>query len=108
MIDTPGRHKGFTNTMRGISQADAAILVVEARDFSSDQDVKCNKNTNAMRQTKEFAVCAQAMGIRQIIVAINIFHKVFHDDKDRSYLKNFDYGIAMAKNYCEMEYTEIK
>ena len=60
--------------MRGISQADAAILVVEARESTINQYLKLNKNTNAMRQTKEFAACAQAMGIRQIIVAINIFH----------------------------------
>ena len=73
LIDTPGRHKGFTNTMRGISQADAAILVVEARDSTSDLDLKKYENGHAMRHTKEFAVCAQAMGIRQIIIAVNIF-----------------------------------
>jgi len=68
IIDAPG-HKDFVkNMITGASQADAAVLVVAADD-------------GVQEQTKEHAVLLKAMGISQIIVAINKMDKVNYDQK---------------------------
>ncbi len=58
IIDAPG-HKDFVkNMITGASQADAAVLVVSGVD-------------GVMAQTKEHAILASILGIKQIIVGIN-------------------------------------
>ncbi len=58
IIDAPG-HKDFVkNMITGASQADAAVLVVSATD-------------GVMAQTKEHAILANVLGIRQLIVGVN-------------------------------------
>jgi len=58
IIDAPG-HKDFVkNMITGASQADAAILVVSAVD-------------GIQAQTREHAILASVLGIKQIIVGIN-------------------------------------
>ncbi len=58
IIDAPG-HKDFVkNMITGASQADAAILVVSAVD-------------GIQAQTREHAILASVLGIKQVIVAIN-------------------------------------
>ncbi len=58
VIDAPG-HKDFVkNMITGASQADAAVLVVSAVD-------------GVMAQTREHAILANVLGIRQIVVGIN-------------------------------------
>jgi elongation factor 1-alpha len=59
MIDAPG-HKDFTkNAITGISQADIAVLVIDAKKGIED-------NTS----TKEHALLAKASGINSIVVAL--------------------------------------
>lgn len=66
IIDAPG-HKDFVkNMITGTSQADAAVLVVAAKD-------------GIQPQTKEHAFLAQVMGIKQLIVAINKMDEVNYD-----------------------------
>ena len=55
--------------MRGIGLADAAILVVDALKNPKHDIVGQDKTKRA----KDLAICAQAMGIRQLIVVVNIF-----------------------------------
>ena len=69
LIDTPGNKKYMKNTMRGIGLADAAILVVDALKDPKHDIVGLDKTKRA----KDLAICAQAMGIRQLIVVVNIF-----------------------------------
>ena len=58
VIDAPG-HKDFVkNMITGASQADAAVLVVAATD-------------GVMAQTREHAILANVLGIKQIVVGIN-------------------------------------
>ncbi|RLG36529.1 MAG: translation elongation factor EF-1 subunit alpha [Candidatus Alkanophagales archaeon] len=58
IVDCPG-HKDFVkNMITGTSQADAAVLVVDAKD-------------GIMEQTKEHVFLARTLGVTQIIVAIN-------------------------------------
>jgi len=66
IIDAPG-HKDFVkNMITGTSQADAAVLVVSAKE-------------GIQPQTKEHAFLAQVMGIKQMIIAINKMDEVNYD-----------------------------
>ncbi|MEM4662474.1 MAG: translation elongation factor EF-1 subunit alpha [Candidatus Diapherotrites archaeon] len=66
IIDAPG-HKDFVkNMITGTSQADAAVLVVSAKE-------------GIQPQTKEHAFLAQVMGIKQMVVAINKMDEVNYD-----------------------------
>ena len=68
IIDAPG-HKDFVkNMITGTSQADAAVLVVSAKE-------------GVQAQTKEHAFLAQVMGIRNLIVAINKMDDVNYEEK---------------------------
>ena len=58
IIDAPGHRDFVKNMITGTSQADAAVLVISAKD-------------GPQMQTKEHAFLANVMGIRQLTVAIN-------------------------------------
>ncbi|RLJ06478.1 MAG: translation elongation factor EF-1 subunit alpha [Candidatus Aenigmatarchaeota archaeon] len=58
VIDCPGHRDFIKNMITGASQADAAILVVSAKD-------------GVQEQTKEHLYLARVLGINQLIVAIN-------------------------------------
>jgi len=67
IIDAPG-HKDFVkNMITGTSQADAAVLVVAAKE-------------GVQPQTKEHAFLAQVMGLKQLIVAINKMDEVKYEE----------------------------
>jgi len=66
IIDAPG-HKDFVkNMITGTSQADAAVLVISAKD-------------GPQAQTKEHAFLANVMGIKQIVIACNKMDEVNYD-----------------------------
>jgi len=83
IIDAPGHRDFIKNMITGTSQADAAVLMIAGGEgefeagFSKDG------------QTREHALLAQTMGVKQMIVAINKM-----DDK--------------SVNYSEKRYKEIK
>ncbi|MFH0906114.1 MAG: translation elongation factor EF-1 subunit alpha [archaeon] len=63
IIDAPGHQDYVKNMVTGTSQADAAVLIVAAKD-------------GIMAQTREHAFLAQVMGIKQLVVAINKIDEV--------------------------------
>lgn len=68
IIDAPGHRDFVKNMITGTSQADAAILVVDA--------------VNGVQpQTKEHAFLARTLGVKQMIVAINKMDMVKYDQK---------------------------
>ncbi|MDD3083820.1 MAG: translation elongation factor EF-1 subunit alpha [Candidatus ainarchaeum sp.] len=67
IIDAPGHRDFVKNMITGTSQADAAVLVVAAKE-------------GPQPQTKEHAFLAQVMGIKQIVVAINKMDEVNYDE----------------------------
>lgn len=74
IIDAPG-HKDFVkNMITGTSQADAAVLVVAAKE-------------GIQPQTKEHAFLAQVMGLKQLIVALNKMDEVNYDQGRFNQLK---------------------
>lgn len=66
IIDAPGHKDFIKNMITGTSQADAAVLVVAAKE-------------GIKPQTKEHAFLAQVMGIKQMVVAINKMDEVNYD-----------------------------
>jgi elongation factor 1-alpha len=58
VIDAPGHRDFVKNMITGTSQADAAVLVISAVD-------------GIMIQTREHAILASVLGIRQMIVGVN-------------------------------------
>ena len=68
IVDCPGHRDFVKNMITGASQADAAILVVDAKD-------------GVMAQTKEHIFLARTLGINQLIVAINKMDIVNYDQK---------------------------
>ena len=83
IIDAPGHRDFIKNMITGTSQADAALLMIASNaggfeaGFSKDG------------QTREHALLAQTMGVKQMIVGVN----------------KMDEGSV---NYSEARYTEIK
>jgi elongation factor 1-alpha len=68
IIDAPGHRDFVKNMITGASQADAAVLVVDAKD-------------GVMAQTKEHLFLAQTLGVDQLIVAINKMDAVDYDEQ---------------------------
>lgn len=66
IVDCPGHRDFVKNMITGASQADGAILVVDAKD-------------GVQAQTKEHVFLARTLGINQMIVAINKMDAVNYD-----------------------------
>lgn len=67
IIDVPGHQDFVKNMITGASQADAAILIVSAKE-------------GIQEQTKEHVYLARVLGINQIIVAINKMDAVGYEE----------------------------
>ncbi|KAF7003494.1 hypothetical protein CFC21_018802 [Triticum aestivum] len=81
LLDSPG-HKDFVpNLISGATQADAAILVVDAStgSFESGMDGEGGKSVG---QTKEHAQLIRSFGVEQLIVAVNKMDAIGYS-KDR-------------------------
>jgi len=75
IIDCPGHRDFVKNMITGASQADAAILVVSAKD-------------SIQEQTREHMFLSKVLGIRQIIVAINKMDAVNYDQNTYNKVKD--------------------
>jgi len=75
IIDAPGHRDFVKNMITGTSQADAACLMVSARD-------------GVEPQTKEHAFLAKVLGINQLIVNINKMDAVSYDQNKFNLLKS--------------------
>ncbi|MBK5191265.1 MAG: translation elongation factor EF-1 subunit alpha [Methanosarcinales archaeon] len=74
IVDCPGHRDFVKNMITGTSQADAAVLVVDAKD-------------GIMAQTKEHVFLARTLGVTQLIIAINKMDRVNYDQKSYEDLK---------------------
>jgi len=75
IIDAPGHRDFIKNMITGASQADAAVLVVSAKD-------------GIQAQTKEHVFLARTLGVDQLIVAVNKMDTVDYDQKKFEAVKN--------------------
>ncbi len=67
LIDAPGHREFVKNMITGAAQADAAVLVVDARDGMQEQ-------------TRRHAYLLHLLGIHQIVVAINKMDQVEYSE----------------------------
>ena len=67
IIDAPGHRDFVKNMITGASQADAAVLVISAKD-------------GVQPQTKEHAFLAKVLGVSQLIVLLNKMDAVNYDE----------------------------
>lgn len=67
VIDAPGHSDFVKNMITGASQADAALLVVSAKEGPQEQ-------------TKEHSYLAKVLGVKELIVAINKMDAVNYDE----------------------------
>jgi len=74
IIDAPGHRDFVKNMITGASQADAAILVVSAKD-------------GIQEQTKEHMYLTKVLGINQVVVAINKMDAVNYDQSKYNEVK---------------------
>ena len=74
VVDCPGHRDFVKNMITGASQADAAVLVVDAKD-------------GVMPQTKEHMFLSMTLGIKQIIITINKMDMVITLKTDSTKLK---------------------
>ena len=64
MIDVPGVSDWMNNAISGIAQADAAVVVVDAKDALS-------RGLASLESLREHLILALAFGIEQLVVAVN-------------------------------------
>jgi elongation factor 1-alpha len=83
VIDAPGHRDFIKNMITGTSQADAAVLVIDSTTGGFEAGISKDG------QTREHALLAYTLGVKQMIVATNKF-----DDK--------------TVNYQQSRYEEIK
>ncbi len=85
IIDAPGHRDFVKNMITGASQADAAILVVSAKD-------------GVQPHTKEHAFLAKVLGISQLVVGVNKMDAVNYDrikfDEVKTQITNLLKGIG--------------
>ena len=86
IIDAPGHRDFVKNMITGTSQADAAVLVVSAKE-------------GVQPQTKEHAFLAQVMGLKQLIIAVNKMDEVKYEQKAFDTLKTELSKLLSAVGY---------
>ncbi|XP_062226600.1 uncharacterized protein LOC133924882 isoform X2 [Phragmites australis] len=86
LLDSPG-HKDFVpNMISGATQADAAILVVDAStgSFEAGMDGEGGKSVG---QTKEHAQLVRSFGVEQLVVAVNKMDAVGYSKERFDFIK---------------------
>jgi len=88
IVDCPGHRDFVKNMITGTSQADAAVLVVDAKD-------------GIMAQTKEHVFLARTLGVTQLIVSVNKMDRVNYDQKRYEELKKELFELLKVVGYKE-------
>jgi elongation factor 1-alpha len=82
VIDAPGHRDFIKNMITGTSQADAAVLMIA----SGEGEFEAGFSKDG--QTREHALLAQTMGVRQMIVAINKMDTTKYSEKRYNEIKS--------------------
>ena len=82
IIDTPGYRDFIKNTITGVAQADAALLAVDATQEGFE------KGMAREGQTREHALLAFTLGVKQLVVAVNKMDEVGYSEKRYNEVKS--------------------
>ena len=94
IVDCPGHRDFVKNMITGTSQADAAVLVVDAKDGIKDQ-------------TKEHVFLSRTLGVTQLIIAVNKMDRVSYDEKSFVELKKNLLALLGTVGYKEEHLTFV-
>jgi elongation factor 1-alpha len=103
VIDAPGHRDFIKNMITGTSQADAAVLMIA----SGEGEFEAGFSKDG--QTREHALLAQTMGVRQMIVAINKMDTSKYSEKRYNEIKS-ELSIYLKKvgyNPAKIEFVPI-
>ena len=92
IVDCPGHRDFVKNMITGTSQADAAVLVVDAKD-------------GIMAQTKEHVFLSRTLGVTQLIIAVNKMDRVNYDQKRYEELKKEIMALLKTVGYKDEHVT---
>ncbi|EGC31114.1 hypothetical protein DICPUDRAFT_5246, partial [Dictyostelium purpureum] len=85
LLDAPGHRDFIPNMISGTTQADVAVLLINANEFEA--------GFSGEGQTKEHALLAKSLGIMELIVAVNKMDMI-EWNKER-----YDYIVDTIKNF---------
>lgn len=94
IIDAPGHQDYVKNMVTGTSQADAAVLIVAAKE-------------GVQPQTREHAFLAQVMGIKKMVVAINKMDEVNYSEERYKEVKEDVLKLLKSSGFKEENLTFI-
>jgi len=94
IVDCPGHRDFVKNMITGTSQADAAVLVVDAKDGIKEQ-------------TKEHVFLSRTLGVTQLIIAVNKMDRVSYDEKSFVELKKNLLALLGTVGYKEEHLTFV-
>jgi len=96
IIDAPGHRDFVKNMITGASQADAAVLVVSAKD-------------GVQSQTKEHAFLARTLGVKQLIVALNKIDAINYNEADYNKVRDEVSKLLSGIGYkvAEIEFIPV-
>ena len=103
IIDAPGHRDFIKNMITGTSQADAAVLMIA----SGEGEFEAGFSKDG--QTREHALLAQTMGVRQMIVAINKMDTSKYSEKRYNEIKS-ELSIYLKKvgyNPAKIQFVPI-
>ncbi|XP_020571589.1 HBS1-like protein isoform X1 [Phalaenopsis equestris] len=100
LLDSPGHKDFISNVISGASQADVAILVVDA----STGSFEAGMGVYDVGQTKEHAQLIRSFGVEQIIVAVNKMDAVGYSQERFDYIK---FQLASFLRSCGFKETLI-
>jgi elongation factor 1-alpha len=103
VIDAPGHRDFIKNIITGTSQADAAVLMIA----SGEGEFEAGFSKDG--QTREHALLAQTMGVRQMIVAINKMDTTKYSEKRYNEIKS-ELSIYLKKvgyNPAKIQFVPI-
>lgn len=83
LIDAPGHHEFLRNMITGAAQADAALIVIDAKEGVAEQ-------------SRRHGYLAQMLGIRQALVAVNKMDAVAYGEKTFRAVEK-EYGEYLKK-----------
>jgi elongation factor 1-alpha len=96
IIDAPGHRDFVKNMITGASQADAAVLVVSAKD-------------GVQPQTKEHAFLCRTLGVKQLIVVLNKIDAINYDEAQYNKVKDEVSKLLSGIGYkvAEIEFIPV-